>query len=88
MDANKKDKLSEIAYVVRACCLNCSYAIFRNDDWGLCNKHSYNHLKHNEVGRHLSIVKTGYCNQHTWSKTWCARAEHFKDFWEKARVEE
>jgi len=84
MDKNKKEKLLDVEYVVRRCCLNCCYSLFKNnDDWGLCTKFSYNHLKHSESGRHLSIVKSGYCSRHNWSSAWCIQAEHFKDFWEK-----
>ena len=61
MDANKLQKLKDISYSILPVCTLCKFSFFENDDWGLCRKHSYNHLKHNEIKRQLSIVKFGTC---------------------------
>ena len=62
MDENKLEKLKEIGYQIQECCGTCARAkIERGQLFGTCNKHKYQHLKHNKALRQLSINRYGYC---------------------------
>jgi len=61
MDLNKLDKLKEIDYEINPCCGLCIHGKFRMEtDWGTCDAHNYEHLKH-ERECELSINKFGFC---------------------------
>ena len=62
MDANKEKKLHDIGFRILQTCALCEHGCFPNDDWGTCSKHSYEHLKHSESSRDLSVHKNGSCN--------------------------
>lgn len=66
MDRNKLSKLLEIGYELRNTCGNCVYGEFRvpGADWGTCANWTYDHLKHSESQRQLSIHKSGHCSAH------------------------
>jgi len=64
MDANKLVKLKEIDYhVPKTCglCINSSFAA-PSGEWGECTKHSYDHQKHTDARRLLSIYRGGTCS--------------------------
>ena len=61
MDANKLSKLKEIKYSVKQCCALCIFAILEPDGWGVCGLNDYNHEKHTESLRRLSITEYGSC---------------------------
>ena len=64
MDENKLEKLKEIEYNITKTCGICAYSSFRSagGDWGLCEKHIYEHMKHSKAVRYLSIYRGGICN--------------------------
>jgi hypothetical protein len=62
MDANKLKVLQNLKYHILPVCGLCMYAKFEND-WGTCRKHEYDHLKHTQQKRNLSIHKFGTCDQ-------------------------
>jgi hypothetical protein len=64
MDANKLEKLREIDYHVPKTCGLCVHSSFGSPSgfWGECLKHSYDHLKHSDSRRHLSIFRGGTCS--------------------------
>lgn len=67
MDANKLKVLQDLKYTIRKVCENCKFSKgLNNSDFGTCAKHSYNHLKHTDAKRELSINKFGYCESHEW----------------------
>ena len=61
MDENKRLKLVEIKYEVQRCCGMCVHGDFDGNDFGVCFKHSYQHLKHTGDNRDLSVFKYGSC---------------------------
>jgi hypothetical protein len=65
MDENKLTKLKEIDYHVPKTCGLCIHSSFASPSgfWGECTKHDYNHLKHSDNPRRLSIYRGGTCNQ-------------------------
>ncbi len=71
MDANKLVKLKVINYQVRQTCGNCVRSFFpsRHTDWGTCSHHTYDHLKHSDTNRQLSIHKSGRCDDYSKSPT-------------------
>jgi hypothetical protein len=64
MDENKRLKLVEIDYHVPKTCGLCIHSSFAtpSGEWGECVRHNYNHLKHAENPRYLSIFRGGTCN--------------------------
>lgn len=68
MDENKRLKLIEIKYKIQKCCRNCKYYLcIGHNNFGVCEKYSYFHLKHNESKRQLSVNEDGICeNGHEW----------------------
>ena len=61
MDKNKLKVLKSIKYEIRDCCQNCEHGDFEDDEFGYCDEHTYQHLKHSEEESFLSIHRTGYC---------------------------
>lgn len=65
MDTNKLKVLKEIGYKVYRTCNNCKHAYFnRGFIFAACKKYTYEHLKHTESHRELSIVSDGICKSH------------------------
>lgn len=62
MDENKLEKLRQLNYTIYRCCGICKHAEFAESDWSICLVHEYNHLKHSENVRHLSVNRYGHCN--------------------------
>lgn len=70
MDANKDKKLEEVGYVVHPTCDLCVHSQFPiGSDWGTCQIHTYDHKKHNEKKRFLSIYRSGSCPSFKLDKT-------------------
>ena len=66
MDANKKKKLQQIGYRYPNVCKNCASSTFgKGQSWGTCHKHQYNHQKHTDAVRQLSVNAFGICGDHT-----------------------
>lgn len=61
MDANKRKVLIDIGYKIQPCCGLCKHSVFPNGNWGGCNIQTYDHLKHSDSRRQLSIHKFGTC---------------------------
>ena len=63
MDANKLKVLQEEGYKIQKVCALCTHGGFKKngDEWGLCAIHVYEHLKHSDETRNLSINKFGTC---------------------------
>jgi hypothetical protein len=62
MDQNKLAKLKSIDYAIEKCCGLCLHGNFREKThWGTCDVHKYEHLKHSESNRELSIYYFGSC---------------------------
>jgi len=63
MDANKLKKLRDEGYTISKCCGACKHGSFAGSYlFGCCSIKSYNHLKHTESKRPLSIIQYGSCN--------------------------
>lgn len=63
MDANKQKKLEEIKYAIKRCCGLCIYSkIEPHQEWGTCDFHEYDHEKHTQSKRYLSINRFGSCD--------------------------
>ena len=60
MDKNKLKKLKEIGYHIKKCCGLCRHSHIKKL-WGTCEKHDYEHLKHTDALRQLSINVYGTC---------------------------
>ena len=62
MDANKALALHRIDYAVRDTCGRCRHGEFPSrTPWGTCAAHEYQHQKHSDSRRHLSIHLSGWC---------------------------
>lgn len=63
MDANKLNILKEVGYHVPNLCCFCSHSSFPSklDNWGTCGKITYQHKKHSDSERQLSITRFGHC---------------------------
>jgi hypothetical protein len=61
MDANKLKVLREIDFAIAPHCGVYTHADLSSDGWGYCNRHSYQHLKHNEEISRLSVHQMGSC---------------------------
>jgi hypothetical protein len=72
MDANKLQKLRQISYKIKKCCGTCEYGQFglihAENVWGQCKLHNYDHLKHADSRRQLSINQFGYCSKFKWNE--------------------
>ena len=67
MDENKLKKLKAISYTIFGTCGLCKSGDFGTTGncrnlWGTCKLHTYNHKKHSESSRQLSISIFGSCN--------------------------
>lgn len=72
MDANKLQKLREVGYIVIDCCAMCEYGQFPGGSvqrWGTCAVHQYEHLKHTDNPRQMSVCSFGFCPQFKVSET-------------------
>lgn len=64
MDANKLKKLKEVGYTIQQACTLCKHSTFpHKSKWGTCDKLTYDHLKHSDSKRHLSIYAFGTCEE-------------------------
>jgi hypothetical protein len=62
MDANKAIVLREIEYTIHGTCATCVNGQFRPGSmWGTCAGWKYDHLKHADSTRQLSINMLGRC---------------------------
>jgi hypothetical protein len=61
MDPSKLKVLRKLPYKIQPCCGLCLHGWFPKDDWGTCSTHTYEHEKHTEGRRSLSIYKFGTC---------------------------
>jgi hypothetical protein len=62
MDANKLKKLKEVSYTVQQTCSLCKHSSFpHKSNWGTCGQFTYDHLKHTDSKRHMSIYRHGTC---------------------------
>ena len=82
MDKNKLETLSDINYTIQPSCGLCIHALFPNNDWGLCSKHSYDHMKHDGTHK-LSIHRLGSCDKFVFSPEKAAGMEHYDEFIQK-----
>lgn len=62
MDENKAERLREIGFTLKNCCGSCTH--FRRSDqvFGVCDFRTYEHKKHSDATRKLSVVAYGYCD--------------------------
>jgi hypothetical protein len=68
MDANKLEKLRQLPYSIRRCCGSCLHNMgFKDTFWTTCSVNDYEHLKHTETGRQLSIYMFGCCPKFSWN---------------------
>lgn len=62
MDQNKLKVLHEIGYKINSSCLTCVHGQFKpSTSWGTCAAKQYDHLKHADSRRQLSIHILGVC---------------------------
>jgi hypothetical protein len=65
MDPNKADALDEIDYRIVPCCWMCCFGHFEEGkEWGECYSHQYDHTKHTEKPRNISIHRSGKCRDY------------------------
>jgi hypothetical protein len=65
MDANKLSKLRKIGYTIKECCGTCIHRTnFKGGYWSTCELHFYDHQKHTDVKRDLSIFIFGCCQNY------------------------
>ncbi|KKN14930.1 hypothetical protein LCGC14_0991170 [marine sediment metagenome] len=63
MDANKLKKLRVINYEIGTCGI-CVHGLFDGRSrYGSCKYYTYNHSKHTDNPRQLSIHRYGYCKK-------------------------
>ena len=65
MDENKWTKINEVEYKLNQTCMLCRHGYFPlpSNDWGTCKVHKYNHKKHTDSSRYMSIHKSGSCKK-------------------------
>lgn len=63
MDENKLKLLKKIDYKIEGTCGICKFGRFANPaaDFGTCDRHTYEHLKHSDSLRALSVFRHGVC---------------------------
>jgi hypothetical protein len=62
MDKNKLAELRQIGYRIPKTCGLCKHGVFVGfNEWGSCAVRTYDHLKHTDARRQLSIYKGGSC---------------------------
>lgn len=66
MDENKLKKLRSIDYVIQPTCETCVHGDFKGKAqvFGTCKIHTYDHLKHSDSTRQLSIHAHGHCSEY------------------------
>lgn len=70
MDENKFKKLKELKYSIRKTCGNCEYFTNKHPSYfGTCDIHEYQHQKHTNSKRQLSVEKSGNCSYHKWNNS-------------------
>lgn len=79
MDKAKQKKLQEINYEILKTCDNCKHSALRGS-WGVCLKHKYNHQKHTQTERQLSIHRSGSCKYHEFKKDFIEYIHKFAEF--------
>lgn len=81
MDANKAQTLRDIGYQIFPVCGSCVYGQFAEGvKWGICGLHTYDHKKHTESRRPLSININGGCSSHELDKVAEAKYYAFGEF--------
>lgn len=63
MDQNKVKKLQEVGFRILPTCSRCKYGRFAtsNNFFGTCAKFTYDHQKHSQNPRQLSVHSSGSC---------------------------
>lgn len=66
MDENKRLKLVELCYAIANTCSSCMHSRFSNEKtpFGDCGVQTYDHLKHSDSKRPLSIHRDGSCDKY------------------------
>ena len=81
MDANKLEVLRSIVYRIDPCCWLCRHGTFVGPSmWGTCNVTQYDHLKHSDATRQLSIIRVGHCGRYEEDPTKMALLSRFGEF--------
>jgi len=64
MDVNKLKTLQELKYRIKKCCGICIHGRFATTcDWfGCCEAKQYQHQKHSDSQRQLSVYRYGSCD--------------------------
>lgn len=64
MDANKLKTLQDLKYRIKRCCGICLYGRFANSMqlFGCCEAKKYEHQKHSDAKRCLSVYRYGSCD--------------------------
>ncbi len=86
MDANKLSKLHEINYTIKKCCGICAHSAFSDRDPSLfatCVMFYYDHEKHSNALRNLSVTRYGYCDSFKQSRYLETRLDKFFKFVEE-----
>ncbi len=63
MDLNKLQHLRSIGYKVAKVCGLCKHGRFPSNTWGTCAIQTYQHQKHSDSVRELSITVFGSCQK-------------------------
>lgn len=62
MDENKLKELKRVGYEIHKCCGLCeNFACLGLSDFGTCKVITYQHLKHSDAKRQLSVNRYGSC---------------------------
>jgi hypothetical protein len=78
MDHNKHIKLQEIGYTIKQACDICVHSAFNGtSSFGECRLHRYEHEKHTDADRRLSIFKNGHCGDYNRGSTSLGPWEEF-----------
>lgn len=81
MDANKRLKLLEIEYTITPSCGTCTHSQFRSgSNFGTCQLLTYEHEKHTEATRQLSIHRYGSCPEQTPSDSFERTIDLWREF--------
>ena len=85
MDANKLAKLRAVGYRVVPVCALCRHSVFPSRQfpaslWGTCSAHSYNHRKHTDNPRDMSVVRFGHCDAFEVDEMKVAALDAFGEF--------
>lgn len=80
MDANKREKLVQIGYKIQPTCGNCKFLRYGDGGWGTCTKFTYEHGKHTETTRELSVNEDGHCSSHEFAEPMRSHLGGFAEF--------